>query len=66
MRIRLGRIDRGVTGVLRVIKWGKRERTGMLFISFVGQGGSIILPVVRHAKYDPTVAAPTQKYDAVR
>jgi hypothetical protein len=55
-----------VRGGPRAIKSGKRGRIMMLDISLVAQCASISLPVVRHAKYDPTVAAPTQKYDAVR
>jgi hypothetical protein len=55
-----------VRGGLKGIKSGRRGRRVMLDISFLLYGNSASLPVVRHAKYDPTVAAPTQKYDAVR
>jgi hypothetical protein len=55
-----------VIGGLKAIESGRRGRIMMLDISFLLYGNSVSLPVVRHAKYDPTVAAPTQKYDAVR
>jgi len=66
MTTRQGKKDRGVRGVLRVIESGMLGRIMRLDISLVAQRVSISVPVVRHAKYDPTVAAPTQKYDAVR
>jgi hypothetical protein len=49
-----------------VIEWGRRGKIVMLDVSFLLHRATSSLPVVRHAKYDPTVAAPTQKYDAVR